>query len=214
MTIQVRRAPPTGGAIPTDPLPPRPMTKQQEAEAAADAIKAARRGAGPNTKKEVLETAMDQAEAQDLSDALGLDVPFDVNLLLTRGIIEKKGMKVGEDFFIDMHTLNGDEDVLAEILVDEVYGRLPLSGARDTAKDICTVAVAITRINNADFPVPPIDKALRGSDEFKSAWKLKTEQVDFIRKLNTPDIRALVLVYQNLKKMDILIDEAAKKKSS
>lgn len=187
--------------------------KRTQADDIGKAIATARAGGDRGAKQRVLEEAMDQAEAQDLRALIGLDIPFDVTALLTRGVVEQKGMEVGPDFFVDMHTLDGDEDILSELLIEDIFGVMKISPAYVRAKEICTLAMAITRVNNERYLVPPTDRESRGTDEFKRAWNLKIALANFIKKMGTPDRKALVLVYDNLRNMDVLVNEAARKKS-
>jgi hypothetical protein len=146
--------------------------------------------------------------------ALGLDIPFDVKTLLTRGVVEKRGIKIADDFFIDMHTLSKAEDVLAERLVEQFYGPMQLTKSYLEAKMTATLAIAITRINKDRFPVPDLDPAKRHTEEWKNDWDLKMGLMKALNGMPSGDVDTLGVVYSNLDKADVLIEEEARPKSS
>jgi hypothetical protein len=180
----------------------------------AEAIRKARTHSGRTEKDKVIAEAIDKTETAEMRRALGLDIPFDVRALLIRGVVEKRGMKVASDLFIDMHTLTKAEDILAEKLVEAFHGPMELTKAYLEAKLVATITIAITRINQDLFPVPdPLDPAARSNDEWRTAWEAKRGLFRAFMALPAGDVDALGTVYANLGRMDELIQEEARKKS-
>jgi hypothetical protein len=113
-----------------------------------------------------------------------------------------------------MHTLNKAEDILAERLVEIHNGPMQLSKAYLECKTVAILAIAITRINKDRFPVPSLDPADRNSDGWKMEWELKQGLMKALLGMPTNDVDALMLVYSNLDRMDVLVEEEARPKSS
>ncbi len=167
-----------------------------------------------------LNEAQESADRAEAISALGLDLDFDPRKLLTDGIIEKKGLKVLENFFIDIHTLDKREDILADRLVAQVFGGgLGLSIGKPylECKMAATLAVAITRCNKVIFKVPDF-AAERGDDEISrkvwdANWASKVELLDIILKLPSHLVDTLIIIYTNLEKSDFLQEDEGQKKS-
>jgi len=192
-----------------------PTDTENRASAIVEAIRKAREKRPVESGKEALiREAIDKSDTEEMRRAIGLDIPFDVLTLLTRGIVEQRGMKIAEDMYIDMHTLSKAEDILAERLVEEFNGPMQLSNAYVEAKKVAVLSIAITRVNRDRFPVPDLDPAKRMTDDWKTDWDLKRGLTRMLSAMTVGDINVLSLVYANLDKMDILIEEEAKKKSS
>jgi hypothetical protein len=209
---------PANGQTATAYKPPvvaqsRTEQKNEEAQKLADQLSGARAKSPNKGLEDVIAEAIKKDEADEVRDALGLDIPFDVNALLTKGIFEQKGMQLGENFYVDMHTLGGEEDILVEMLLDEIYGPLKLGPIRETMKVRCTLAMAITRVNNEPYPVPPVDRADRITEEFRSSWTKKKELANFFKKMQPESVKMIESVYDNLDKMGFLIPGDSKKKS-
>lgn len=195
--------------------PDEPKTDAQvNAERIAEAIRKARANPAVGPKEKLIAEAMERSETEEMRRALGLDIPFDVKTLLTRGVIYKQGLQVGDQMYVDMHTLNKSEDILAERLVELHHGNMPLGKAYLEAKTVAILAMSITRINRDRFPAPSSDPADRGTEGWKVDWELKQALFRSLESMSSGDIDAMMLVYANLDKMDVLIDEAARKKSS
>jgi len=202
------------GAAPKTPDLP-PASAVARADDVAEAIRKARENRGVKDQKlALIEEAKEKSETEEMRRALGLDIPFDVKTLLTKGFVEKRGLKISDELFIDMHTLTKAEDILAERLVEEFNGPMQLSKAYLEAKQVAVLAIAITRVNRDRFPVPDLDPANRNTDDWKTDWELKRNLHRALLGMTSGDIHVLGLVYSNLSEMDILLDEEAKKKSS
>ena len=80
-------------------------------------------------------------------------------------------------------------------------------------KVVAVLAMAITRVNSQLFPVPSMDPADRGTDEWKAAWDIKRTFMMTLLQMQGDDIDALSMVYTRLDQMDILVEEEARKKS-
>lgn len=160
---------------------------------------------------------MQEIEDKELRQALGLDIEFDVSKLITQGIVEKRGLKIMDGLWLDMHTLTKEEDIMSEQLVMSVYetlgGGIKLSKPYYEAKATAMLAMAITRCNNKLFPVPPADPAKRKSPEFESAWKGKQELFGIILSFPSHLVDNLSFVYVNLERADVLVEGAEQKKS-
>ena len=115
--------------------------------------------------------------------------------------------------YIDMHKLNKAEDIMADRLVEEVYGPMALTKSYMEAKLLAAIAIATTRVNQDLFPVPPWAISERGTDEYKRAWELKKHLLNTLLEMDPDDTDSLALVYSNLDKMDVLVQEEARKKS-
>lgn len=214
MTLKI----PTNGQTATAYKPPmaaqsRMEQKNEEAQKLADQLSGARAKSPNKGLEDVIAEAIKKDEADEVRDALGLDIPFDVNALLTRGIFEQKGMQLDENFYVDMHTLDGEEDFLAEVLVDEIYGPVKLGPVRETAKVRCVLAMAITRVNNEPYPVPPVDRSARITEAFQRSWGKKRDLANFFKKMQPEAVKLIETVYSNLDKMGFLIPGDSKKKS-
>jgi len=189
---------------------------QNRIQNAADAIRQARdsRPAEVSSKEKLIQEAMEKSETQDIRTALGLDIPFDVKELLTRGVVEQRGLKIGEDFFCDMHTLTKAEDIMAERLVEEHHGPMQLTKSYLEAKLVATLAISITRINKERFPVPSTDPAERKSPGWVHDWSLKQALMRSLMQMPSGDADLIAMIYANLDHADVLIDESARKKST
>jgi hypothetical protein len=184
------------------------------ANSVAEAIRKAREKSKGTSKETLINEAIEKSETEEMRRAMGLDIPFNVHTLLTRGIVEQRGMKISDDFYLDMHTLNKAEDVLAERLVEIFNGPLTLSKAYLEAKTVAILAMAITRVNKDRFAVPDLDPAMRTTDGWKIDWDGKQALMRAIMGMPSADVDALMLVYANLEKMDVLVEESARPKSS
>jgi hypothetical protein len=206
---------PSLGAPPA--APPRRTAPQGardlRAESIGAAIAAARAKSGPTDKEKLISDALEKNETEELRRALGLDIPLDVRALITKGVVEKRGMKVGPDLFVDMHTLNKAEDIMAERLVEECVGPMQLTKSYLEAKLTATIAIATTRVNKELFPVPSTNPADRGTEDYRRAWELKKGLMQTLLEMDPVDVDDLGRVYSNLDKMDVLIQEEARKKS-
>jgi len=164
------------------------------------------------------EGILQEIEDKERRQALGLDIEFDVSKLITQGIVEKRGLKIIEGLYIDMHTLTKEEDILAEQLVEQVYealgGGIKLSKPYYEAKATAMLAMAISRCNNRVFPGPPTEPDKRKSAEFESAWKGKVELFQIVLKFPSNLVDSLSFVYVNLDKADVLLEGESQKKSS
>jgi len=192
--------------VPTEPTP------EQLREQALVAMKTS------SDKEAQLQQAQSEIEAKELRDALGLDLPFDIDGLIKKGVIEKKGIKVplgpeqGE-LYVDMHTLQKAEVILVEQLVEAVFGVMPRNHQYIEARMAATVAMAVTRCNNAAYEVPdPMGN--QNDATWKTRWARKLDfYQNVMLKLDDEIINTLNFIYVNLEKADALIDERAKKKS-
>lgn len=178
-----------------------------------EALRTVRDRTATSPKEKLLNEAVEKTETAEMRRALGLDVPFDVRKLLTTGIVERRGMQVGTDMFIDMHTLNKAEDIMADRLVEQTVGPMELTKSYLETKVVAVLAMAITRVNSQLFPVPSMDPADRGTDEWKAAWDIKRTFMMTLLQMQGDDIDALSMVYTRLDQMDILVEEEARKKS-
>jgi hypothetical protein len=184
------------------------------ADSVADAIRKAREKSSGTSKEKLITEAIEKSETEEMRRAMGLDIPFNVHTLLTRGVVEQRGMKITDDLYIDMHTLNKAEDVMAERLVEISQGAMTLSKAYLEAKTVAILTMAITRVNKERFPVPDLDPAMRTSDGWKTDWEGKQALMRAVMGMPSNDVDALMLVYANLDKMDVLVEEEARPKSS
>lgn len=185
----------------------------ERADNIAELIRNARSKPGSSPKEKLIAEAMEKSETEEMRRAIGLDIPFNVRQLLTRGVVEQVGMKVADNMFVDMHTLSKAEDILAERLVEALNGPMPLSKAYVEAKLVATLAMAITRINRDRFPVPDLDMDKRNTDAWKADWELKIALAKMLMAMTPGDIDGLGVIYANLDKMDVLLEEEARKKS-
>ena len=190
-----------------------PGSVDARADSIAETIRKAREHKGAGAKEKLIAEAIEKSDTEEMRRAIGLDIPFSVKTLLTKGYVEQRGMKLAEDMFVDMHTLSKGEDILAERLVEEFVGPMQLSKSYIEAKTVAVLAIAITRINKDRFPVPDLEPSNRNTDQWKSDWDLKRGLMRMLLAMQNNDIDGLGLVYGSLDKMDILIDEDAKKKS-
>ena len=192
------------------------QSTQDRIQGAADAIRAARerRPEEASSKEKLIQEALEKNESAEMRLALGLDIPFNVKELLTRGVVEQRGLKIGEDFFCDMHTLTKAEDIMAERLVEEHHGPMQISKSYLEAKLVATLAIAITRINKERFPVPSTDPAERKTEEWIHAWGLKQALMRSLMNMPSGDADLISMVYANLDHADVLIEENARKKST
>lgn len=164
------------------------------------------------------EGIMREIEDKELRQTLGLDIEFDVTKLITQGIVEKRGLKIVDGLWVDMHTLTKEEDILSEQLVEHVYeslgGGIKLSKPYYEAKATAMLVMAITRCNNKLFPTPPTEPAKQKSPEFEKNWRGKIDLFNIVLRLPAPLVDALSFVYVNLDKADILLEGENQKKSS
>lgn len=164
------------------------------------------------------EGILQEIENKETREMLGLDIEFDVTKLITQGIVEKRGIKIMDNLFLDMHTLTKAEDVLAEQLVEQFQATMglgvKLSKAYYEVKSTAMLAIAVTRMNNRTFQVPPLEADKRESDEFNSAWNGKVELLKIMMQMPGTLIDSLTFVYMNLDKADVLVEGNKQKKSS
>jgi hypothetical protein len=191
---------------------PLASAKDLRAEELAGAIASAR-SKSTSDKQRLIDEAMEKGETAEMRRALGLDLPFDVRKLITQGIVEQRGMRVADGMYIDMHKLNKAEDIMADRLVEEVHGPMQLTKSYMEAKLLACIAMATTRVNQDLFPVPAWAMSERNTDEYKRAWELKKQLLNTLLEMDPDDTDSLALVYSNLDKMDVLVQEEARKKS-
>lgn len=188
------------------PTPPDLKTQLEEMD---------RRTAG---SREQAEGILRDIEDKEQREMLGLDIEFDISKLITQGIVEKRGIKIMDNLYLDMHTLSKAEDILAEQMVDQVLsdaaGGIKLSKPYYEARALAILVMSVTRCNNRSFPVPPLESDKRKSEEFKKAWDDKILLLNTFLQFSGSTIDSLTFVYMNLDKADILVEGAKQKKSS
>jgi hypothetical protein len=171
-----------------------------------------------SASRDQAEGIMKEIEDKELRQTLGLDITFDVSKLITQGIVAKRGLKITEGLWVDMHTLTKEEDILCEQLVEQVYeslgGGIKLSKPYYEAKATAMVAMAISRCNNQLFPTPPTEPGKQTTPEFQKNWQGKVDLFNIILKFPSSLVDALSFVYVNLEKADVLLDGDNQKKSS
>jgi hypothetical protein len=113
-----------------------------------------------------------------------------------------------------MHTLSTAEDALVDSLVEAVYGQLPATKPYYEIRNTAMLAMAITRCNSAPFEVPDPFQRDRKDEAWQALWNKKLSLYrDFLLKMDSDMADSLALIYRNLDKADLLIDEVARKKS-
>ncbi len=161
---------------------------------------------------------MQEIEDKETRQSLGLDIEFDVSKIITQGIVEKRGIKVMDDLWLDMHTLPKQEDIMAEQLVMDAFealgGGVKLSKPYYEVKATAMLAMAITRFNNKLFPTPPTEPTKHKSPEFEAAWQSKQQLFNIILSFPSRLVDNLSFLYVNLSSADVLVEGAEQKKSS
>ena len=150
---------------------------------------------------------------QDLNELAGMDLDFDVEMLLTDGSISKKNILLLEKpkaLYCDMHTLTKGEDLLVERLIAEALGLRTMGREYTQARGTAIIAMAITRFNNAPYPNP--DPLGVRDDAWQEKWDRKVSLFRTLIKSSTTVAEGLAIIYQNLGSPDTL-DEDTKKKS-
>jgi hypothetical protein len=214
--------PPVTPGTPTPPPPQPPQAPSQAAVLGGQDAASLRKQVEEMERltassREQAQGIMQEIEDKELRQTLGLDIEFDVSKLITQGIVEKRGLKIVDGLWVDMHTLTKEEDILSEQLVEQVYesmGGIKLSKGYYEAKASAMLAMAITRCNNKLFPAPPTEAAKQKTEEFKRSWDDKVSLFHIILKFPSSLVDSLSFVYMNLEKADVLLEEKNKKKSS
>lgn len=158
-----------------------------------------------------------EMETKQLRENLGLDLDFDIEKFITEGVVEKKGIKLFDGVYADMHTLTKSEDFLCDeittgVLKDVAKQAANQSGEKydeksgvprdDTyfrTRSLATAAMAITRLNNKLYPSPG---DFRTPDKDKLA--LKKSLLEYLVRLPNKKADWVLVIYSNLEIVDIL----------
>lgn len=187
------------------------MSEEEKAKARQELLAAEEKNRASG-KEGVLEAAIDAREAEEAKAALGLDLEFDPKDFITTGIITRKGIKVNDKMFVDMKTLSTKDRMLAEALVKEKYGVMKLDAVYLTAIEAGMLAVAITRVNNQPFPMPPetiVNKA--DQEAFDVAYAGKKKLFETFLDANNDFVSLLSYIYKNLENIAQPSEEVVKK---
>jgi hypothetical protein len=157
------------------------------------------------------EADLAEMEAGQVKKGLGLDLPFDIKKFVQEGIIFKKDVRIFDDMFADMQTLNHVQRIMAATLVQEVMGDMPLGQPYNLALSAATVSLSIVRLNNTLFPMPNFFD--RRTEEYKNFYARKKNLLQSIFQSAEGMVAYLQIIYDNLE-LASLMDEDAKKKSS
>jgi hypothetical protein len=185
----------------------------ERADEISNAIRTAKERTKLTEKDKLLQEAMEKSETAEMRRALGLDVPFDVKKIITTGSVERRGMQVGDNLYLDMHTLTKMEDIMAERLVEELIGPMALTKSYLESKFTATLAMAITRVNSELFPAPSYKPEDRGTDPWREAWEKKKNLFEMLLNMRPDDVDNISLIYTKLDRMDMLNKEDEAKKS-
>lgn len=155
------------------------------------------------------ETAMEVAENKLRRELMGADLPFDPNDFIVKGIISKKAIKLpGFEYYFDMHSASKEERLMADSMVQQVMGDLPIGKPYYDALETALLAMAITRINKETYPVPNFDS--RKTEEFKQLYNRKTDLFKLLMKFPSVLIAGLTMIYENLEYAELFNEETQK----
>jgi hypothetical protein len=187
------------------------MSEEEKARARQELLAADEKNRASG-KEGVLEAALEAREAEEAKASLGLDLEFDPKEFITSGIIARKGIKVNDKMFVDMKTLSTKDRMLAEALVKEKYGVMKLDAVYLTAIEAAMLAVAITRVNNQPFPMPPEVVTTKAEQEdFDAAYAGKKRLFDTFLEANNDFVSLLSYIYKNLENIAQPSEEVLKK---
>jgi hypothetical protein len=189
-----------------------PIINDEEKEKARLALAEAQKRASETGQEAALESAIRAKEEKEMREALGLDLDFDPQEFITKGIISKKGIKVTDKLIVDMKTLSTKDRMLAEALVKEEFGNMKLDAVYLTAIEAAILAVAITRVNNQPFPIPtsPVTTEEQ-SKAYADAYEGKRRLFKTFLEANNDFISVLSVIYKNLENLNTPTEEVQKK---
>ena len=154
-------------------------------------------------KVEAAETTLEAVENKIKRDMLGIDLPFDPNDFIVKGVISKKGIKLpGYEYYLDMHSASKEERLMADTIVQQVMGDMPLGKPYYDALETALLAVSITRINKETYEVPNFDS--RKTPEFKNLYNQKVELFKTLLKFPSVIIAGITMIYENLEYADVI----------
>jgi hypothetical protein len=163
---------------------------------------------GENERK--LEKAIEEQDAKNLRESLGLDLDFDVKAFITQGVIVKKGIKVNDKMFVDMKTLTTKERMVAEALVRDRFPGMKLDTVYLTAIEAAMVAMSITRINNVPFENPDVSQPL-SNEVNKGLYAGKNKLFDMLMESSNEVVTMLSVIYKNLEAVSTPSEKIQKK---
>jgi hypothetical protein len=192
------------------PLPPTPPLPR--AELTPEQIKAIKESTNDTKAEEKLQRTQDLLEERAKRELAGLDIPFDVEKLITEGIIEKRGLElVKGKIWGDMHSLSTPEEIVAKLLVDKLLGdqenRRKASGIdimEIQAK--ASLAMGITRLNDRsfEFPIDLMEIENRETTDFKKCFDDKLELLVILIRFPVRWTNDMIVIHRGLEYLDKL----------
>lgn len=160
-----------------------------------------------------LEKALQDKQAKDFREALGLDLDFDPKAFITQGVIIRKGIKVAENVYVDMRSLTTKERMMAEALVRDAYGVMRLDAVYLTAIEAAMMAMSITRINRQTYESPDVSKPLNDPKEpaNKLLYDNKVTLFNMFMDSSNELVTMLSVIYKNLEAVAVPTEEELKK---
>ncbi len=206
---RVTTAPP---ALPAPPTGPEPLATAVSPRNAAELLKKAKDKASIKEDELKLAGAIDTAEDKKRAELEGRDLHFDVETFITEGSISKKNVVLLEGkLVIDMHSLNNRENIIVDELVRDVTGLIDTMSANyDSARELATMAMALTKINNKEFPEVKAMPSARDETEAMNYSK-KIVLMNTLLDADAVMVRTISMIYTMLNVADLLPESTRKK---
>jgi len=151
-----------------------------------------------------LGAAIDKADQKAEAESAGTDLEFSPEFFVKFGLIQKKNVRIVEGFVADMQTINQKQRMLAEMLVKAKFKNMHQDNVYAVAIEAAILAVAITRVNNKDYPIPDIMVG-GNSPEYIQALEGKAELFSLLLNASGELITLTSLIYTRLENADALV---------
>ncbi len=167
-------------------------------------VTAAAASAGNQDIEAALGKAIVAADDKKLEVLTGRNLAFDPEAFIKKGVIRKTNLTILPDLVIDMETITQQRRAFAERLVRAHVGESAEDNSYRTLLDTALLAVAITRMNSQEFPVP--DLLNMGTPENQAAVDGKALLYRLLLNSNKAMIDTLTAVYNSLEGADVLVE--------
>lgn len=154
-----------------------------------------------------LEAGHAKAAEADRAEMTGKDLDFDVKAFLAWGVIRKENIKILDGVYVDIQSLTQRERLVAEQLVKSRFGNLSAADNLYTsALESAILAVAVTRINNVEYPIPTMKLAAEDAKAYAERFDKKGQLYDYLLDSSEKLVGFLSVLYNKLEAADVLKD--------